>query len=238
VAGPTSSHKAYIPSDDDDGKYTYPSSNQSSYQPQTSTAYQSYVPLSQPQTSTTSYQSYVPLSQPQAPGSGASLSQPHASFYPSAPTTASYGSGASLSQPQASGSFYPSAPVQTSISRNIPSTSKMDGGSIKSSIISSQQFDGSWEEHTIKNILGDKSNEALTPPSNCNIKLWIAALAIATLELKCKDTKSSWEIVANKARTWMSKYLVTNEKMDKNIVLEHVSSLITQAEQVLQKLNF
>jgi hypothetical protein len=107
----------------------------------------------------------------------------------------------------------------------------------KKEVISSQQFDGCWDEQAIRKILSSKADSALTanPQTSLNHKLWSTALAIAILELICQDSKSSWEMVANKGRTFMSKTLFA-EKKDKDEIANLLTSLISKAQEVLQKL--
>jgi len=108
---------------------------------------------------------------------------------------------------------------------------------IKTQIVSSQQFDGCWDEPAIRAILGSNTQAALNAKPNCNQKLWLTALAIAILEIKCHALKSNWDIVANKAKTFMSKYLLTQEKMEKEKITPYVNQLIDKAQELLRTLN-
>jgi len=114
-----------------------------------------------------------------------------------------------------------------------PSSSN-SGDQLKTSIVSSQQFDGCWDADAIKGLLKEKFSEVLAANPNCHEKLWCTAIAIALLELKCKELKSTWDIVANKGKTFMSKFLL-QEKMERDKILPYVTSLIQQAEEVLRK---
>jgi len=127
----------------------------------------------------------------------------------------------------------PNTPKATSTSTTTPFSGN---NNFKNAIISSQQFDGCWEEKLIHELLGGKAGEAITSNPFYNPKIWITALAIAILEVKCSDTKSNWEIVTNKARTFMSKFVFTNEKMEKEKVIPHIECVISEAVQVIQRL--
>jgi len=109
----------------------------------------------------------------------------------------------------------------------------------KTLVITSQQFDGCWDEKALKNILGssvyDQVAVAQKPTTCSEIKVWTSALALAILELKCMTEKTSWEVVANKARAFMSKMLVVTEKKDKDEILQMVLKFITQAKEILVK---
>jgi hypothetical protein len=109
----------------------------------------------------------------------------------------------------------------------------------KTLVITSQQFDGCWDEKALKNILGssvyDQVAVAQKPTTCSEIKVRTSALALAILELKCMTEKTSWEVVANKARAFMSKMLVVTEKKDKDEILQMVLKFITQAKEILVK---
>jgi len=62
-------------------------------------------------------------------------------------------------------------------------------------------------------------------------------LAMAVLEIKCAHLKDTWEIVASKAKTFMLKFLLTQEKMEKENIRIFVNMLIEKAQEVLRKLN-
>jgi len=81
------------------------------------------------------------------------------------------------------------------------------------------------------------SKAAFNANPNCNPKLWLTALAIAILEIKCAQEKSTWDIVASKGKTFMSKFLLTNEKMEKDKITLYVKQLIDKAQEVLRLLN-
>jgi len=104
-------------------------------------------------------------------------------------------------------------------------------------VISSQQFDGCWDEKALSQILGSVfKDKAIQGEKVSEPKVWMTALALAILELKCMDSKTSWEVVANKGRAFMSKTLVSIEKMDKDETVQFVMKLITKAKEILSKL--
>jgi len=107
----------------------------------------------------------------------------------------------------------------------------------KTLIISSQQFDGCWDEKALSQILGSVFKDKVIQGEKVSeLKVWMTALALAILELKCMDSKTSWEVVANKGRAFMSKTLVSIEKMDKDETVQFVMKLITKAKEILSKL--
>jgi len=106
----------------------------------------------------------------------------------------------------------------------------------KTLVISSQQFDGCWDEKALSQILGPVFKDKTLQGGHSEPKVWMTALALAILELKCMDTKTSWEVVANKGRAYMSKTLVSIEKMDKDETVQFVMKLITKAKEILSKL--
>jgi len=151
------------------------------------------------------------------------------------------------SQPQAQGQAQPQAqppaqPVQTPVKTPVKTPVQLPKislslDSIKTQMVSSQQFDGCWDETAIRAILGNSTQAALDANTNSNPKLWLTALGIAILELKCQSLKSNWDIVANKAKTFMSKFLLTQEKMEKDKIAPFVNQLIDKAQEVLRNLN-
>jgi len=105
----------------------------------------------------------------------------------------------------------------------------------KTLVITSQQFDGCWDDKALTQILGPSLYAQVVAQKPCSeIKVWTSALALAILELKCMSEKTSWEVVANKGRAFMSKMLVT-EKKDKDEILQMVLKFITQAKEILVK---
>jgi len=106
----------------------------------------------------------------------------------------------------------------------------------KTSVVSSQLFDGCWDTTGISKVLENRASGALSKNPHSDVKIWSTALAIAILELKCVDSKSTWEIVANKGRTYMSKILFGLEKKDKDEILQMVSDLIEKAKIVISTL--
>jgi len=107
----------------------------------------------------------------------------------------------------------------------------------KTLVITSQQFDGCWDEKALTNILGSSVYANVVAKNPCSdIKIWTSALALAILELKCMSEKTSWEVVANKAKAFMSKLLFKTEKnKDKDEILQMVLKFITQAKDILVK---
>jgi len=103
----------------------------------------------------------------------------------------------------------------------------------KTAIVSSQQFDGCWDDKAIQTILQAKANEAMSQNPQSDQKLWATALAIALLEGKCTDSKTSWEIVANKGRMAMSKIFYGKEKKGKDEIQEQVNQMIVKAKEIL-----
>jgi len=104
----------------------------------------------------------------------------------------------------------------------------------KTAIVSSQQFDGCWDDKAIQTILQAKANEAMSQNPQSDQKLWATALAIALLEGKCADSKASWEIVANKGRMAMSKIFYGKEKKGKDEIQEQVNQMIVKAKEILR----
>jgi len=60
---------------------------------------------------------------------------------------------------------------------------------------------------------------------------------MAVLEIKCAHLKDTWDIVASKAKTFMLKFLLTQEKMERDKIRIFVDQLIDKAQEVLRKLN-
>jgi len=106
----------------------------------------------------------------------------------------------------------------------------------KTSVVSSQLFDGCWDTAALSKVLESRANIALSQNPHSDVKIWATALAIAILELKCVDSKSTWEIVANKGRTFMSKILFGLEKKDSDEIIQMVSDLIEKAKKVIYDL--
>jgi len=104
---------------------------------------------------------------------------------------------------------------------------------LKTAVVSTQYFDGCWDSAGISQILESKAHSALSQAGHSDAKIWATALAIAILELKCQDTKTTWEIVAQKGRTFILKILFGIEKKDKDEILQMVSDLIEKAKKVL-----
>jgi len=106
----------------------------------------------------------------------------------------------------------------------------------KTLVITSQQFDGCWDEKALTNILGSSVYAQVLAKKSCSDeKVWTSALALAILELKCMSDKTSWEVVANKGKAYMSKILVKTEKKDKDEILQMILKLITEAKDILVK---
>jgi hypothetical protein len=106
----------------------------------------------------------------------------------------------------------------------------------KTAVVSSQLFDGCWDTAALSKVLESRANIALSQNPHSEVKIWATALAIAILELKCVDSKSTWEIVANKGRTFMSKILFGLEKKDSDEIIQMVSDLIEKAKKVIYDL--
>jgi len=121
----------------------------------------------------------------------------------------------------------PTSPVPASVNKDW-----------KTLVISSQQFDGCWDDKSISNILGSSIWKTIQSEKDQtkDPKVWTTALALAILELKCLSSKTSWEVVANKGRAFMSKVLVTTEKIDKDEIVQVVMKLVTKAKEILSKL--
>jgi len=68
-------------------------------------------------------------------------------------------------------------------------------------------------------------------------KVWSTALGIACLELKCASSKSNWEMVATKGRTFMSKILLA-QGIEKALIVKQVDDVIEKALLFLKKNNF
>jgi len=103
-------------------------------------------------------------------------------------------------------------------------------------VVSSQLFDGCWDTAALSKVLEGRVNIALSQNPHSDVKIWATALAIAILELKCVNSKSTWEIVANKGRTYMSKILFGLEKKDSDEIIQMVSDLIEKAKKVISDL--
>jgi hypothetical protein len=101
---------------------------------------------------------------------------------------------------------------------------------LKTVVVSTQYFDGCWDSAGIHRILESAAHSALSQAGHSDAKIWATALAIAILELKCQDTKTTWEIVAQKGRTYILKILFGIEKKDKDEILQMVSDLIEKAK--------
>jgi len=103
----------------------------------------------------------------------------------------------------------------------------------KTEVISAQQFDGCWDEKAIMKILGNAAKKALEEKPYPDVTIWCSALALAILELKCMDAKTSWEVVSNKGRAFMAKKLAPIEQKDKDEIFKIVMSLINKAKDLL-----
>jgi len=242
VAGPTSSHKAYKASDDDE-KYTgtsssfgFISSPQSShpvYSPPDSSSFGGFQPtqLSSPPPTFWSAQPVPSMASPPPQPFSTPASPPQPVSTPASPPQP-VSTPASPPQPVST----PASPQQPVFPLASPQPS-LSSEFIKTKIVSSQQFDGCWDEPALQAILSHNTKAALDANPKCNEKIWLTVLAIALLESKCQSSKTAWEIVSNKAKTFMSKYLFTQEKMDKEKIAPFIEALISQAQEVLRKLN-
>jgi len=103
----------------------------------------------------------------------------------------------------------------------------------KTEVITAQQFDGCWDEQAIIKILGGEARKALEEKPYMDTTIWCSALALAILELKCMDSKTSWEVVSNKGRAFMAKKLVPLEKKDTDEIFKIIVSLINKAKGLL-----
>ena len=73
-------------------------------------------------------------------------------------------------------------------------------------LISSQTSVGFFKENTIiKNIIGDKFDEFQQQCQNKNMesKVWLTALIIAFIEKSFPKEKDVWELIIEKARSWI-----------------------------------
>jgi hypothetical protein len=117
-----------------------------------------------------------------------------------------------------------------------PTSAKVQHKDWKTLVITSQQFDGCWDDKALTTVLGASVYAQVVAQKPCSeIKVWTSALAMAILELKCMSEKTSWEVVANKGRAFMSKMLLVTEKKDKEEILQMVLKFITQAKEILVK---
>jgi len=79
----------------------------------------------------------------------------------------------------------------------------------KSLIVSKQKFDGSWDLIEIAYLLGISLQTAQqATPSLAAEEVWATALGIAFLEVILSKSKASWEMVAKKARAFITKALM------------------------------
>jgi len=97
-----------------------------------------------------------------------------------------------------------------------------------------QQFNGCWDEEDLIKIVGkDRVKKLLVKNPSGSKAVWCTALTLALLELKCMEVKTSWEVVGNKGRTFMSKKLLEQDKDDSTF--QRVMDLIAQAKENLKK---
>jgi hypothetical protein len=160
--------------------------------------------------------------------------QPSSTFSFGRSTTASSGFGSpSTYDPFSPPSLIPTQQSNTPLGFGAPQPTTTSAN-LKNQIVSLQQFDGSWDETSIRYILGNNSQAAIDSAGSYNKKIWITALVIVYLELKCSDSKSSWEIVANKAKTFIAKHLFSQEKMEKDKITPYTDSLLAKAKEILK----
>jgi len=106
----------------------------------------------------------------------------------------------------------------------------------KNVIILNQQFNGCWDEADIIKIVGKVRAKKLLRKNPCgSVAVWCNALVLALLELKCMEVKASWEVVANKGRTFMTKKLFELEKKNQEETFQLVMDLIAQAKETFKQ---
>jgi len=115
-----------------------------------------------------------------------------------------------------------------------PPSAKLSSRDWKTLVITTQQFDGCWDEAALVKILDAAVVKKLMEENPCSdVTVWTSAIALAILELKCMAVKTSWEVVANKGRAFMSKKLFALEKKDKDETVQRVMQLIAKAKESL-----
>jgi len=103
----------------------------------------------------------------------------------------------------------------------------------KGLVVSLQKFDGSWELSDIVSLTKISQSKVETANPGVDAKIWATALGIAFLEVKCADSKSNWEMVATKARTFVSKMMLAQGNIDKALITKHVGDTIAKAIEFL-----
>jgi len=120
------------------------------------------------------------------------------------------------------------------------STQTTDSGKLSTQIVSLQHFDGTWEESALIQIISNNPTTLImkAKPSQYNSKVWTTAIVIGILAMKCANSITSWEIVANKAKSWIIKYLFAQEKVPQEKLKENMESVLAKAEEVLKGIEF
>jgi len=78
----------------------------------------------------------------------------------------------------------------------------------KSLIVSKQKFDGGWELPEIAYLLGISQQKIEAANPSVGPGIWATALGIAFLEVVLSKSKATWQMVAKKARTFITKALM------------------------------
>jgi len=95
-------------------------------------------------------------------------------------------------------------------------------------IVSKQKFNGSWDLSEIAHLL-DISLEVLKKANpSLDKDVWGTAIGVAFLEVVLVKSKSTWKMVANKARGFMTKELLKGGT-DAKDVSEKVQTIIDNA---------
>ena len=92
-------------------------------------------------------------------------------------------------------------------------------------IVSQQRASGAWQmNNTVANLLGKSVSEVkMTSPigkqsTELQSSIWATCIVIAWLEVKCADLKDEWELLSDKAKSWIKKQFLP-ETLTSNDVL-------------------
>lgn len=81
------------------------------------------------------------------------------------------------------------------------------------SLVSLQQFDGSWKMDDLKSFLGKQLEDVMKKNNTKNEACWATALVLGILETKCGELRQQWLLLANKARGFLTKEGVNVEEL-------------------------